>query len=77
MGLDGWGVAGLLKRLREWGVGRFILGLCGGRVREKEVKGWVWRIRVREIEGLKGWGRNGVIWVNGRRDKELLVEQWG
>ena len=39
MGLDGWEVAGLLKRLREWGVGRFILGLCGGRVREKEVGG--------------------------------------
>ena len=55
MGLDGWGVAGLFKRLGEWGVGRFILGLCGGRVREKEVGGlgladW----RVPEIEGLKG-----------------------
>ena len=53
-----------------WEIDRFGLRLCGRRVREKEVMGlgladW----RVPEIEGLKGCGRNGVGWVNGRRDE--------
>ena len=28
-----------------------------------------------EIEGLKGWGQNGVGWVNGRRDGGLVIEE--
>ena len=71
-------MAGFIRRLRVWEVGRFDLGLCGRRVREKEVGGlgladW----RVPEIKGLKGWGWNGVGWVNGRRDGGLVVERSG